>query len=57
MSMVGSQASEESKQSELQCRRLCLYCGYVYMSVEILSTFNALTLLVGWQEGHLACKN
>jgi len=20
-------------------------------------TFNSLTLLVGWQEGHLACKN
>jgi len=27
MSMVGSQASEESKQSELQCRHLCSYCG------------------------------
>jgi len=23
----------------------------------MLSSFSALTLLVGWQEGHLACKN
>ena len=23
----------------------------------VFSAFSALTLLVGWQEGHLACKN
>jgi len=23
----------------------------------VLNAFNALTLLVGWQEGHPACKN
>ena len=26
-------------------------------SYVVLFAFNALTLLVGWQEGHLACKN
>jgi len=29
----------------------CLYCTYVY-----IAAFSALTLLVGWQEGHPACK-
>jgi len=29
-----------------------LLCDYY----SILSAFSALTLLVGWQEGHLACK-
>jgi len=27
------------------------------MFYSILFAFSALTLLVGWQEGHLACKN
>jgi len=42
----------------------CLYdcvwfCLFFYFSVSLLANnaFSALTLLVGWQEGHLACKN
>jgi len=29
----------------------------VYFVPFLRSAFNALTLLVGWQEGHLVCKN
>jgi len=36
----------------LQC--LCLQC---YMPLVVLYAFGALTLLVGHQEEHLACKN
>jgi len=28
-----------------------------YLKFSFLHAFSALTLLVGWQEGHLACKN
>jgi len=29
----------------------------IYQSSRMLHAFSALTLLVGWQEGHPACKN
>ena len=34
--------------------RILLYCMY---SLQCFFAFSALTLLVGWQEGHLGCKN
>jgi len=41
------------------CQRiaLCTFAGQVGLSAVYLSAFCALTLLVGWQEGHPACKN
>jgi len=34
-----------------------LICGYFSGKPDLATAFSALTLLVGWQEGHLACKN
>ena len=33
------------------------FIGFVYVYLYIVSAFSALMLLVGWQEGHPACKN
>jgi len=30
---------------------------YIHVVAYLLIPFSALTLLVGWQEGHPACKN
>jgi len=35
--------------------KLVAYCG-VALFVSVCVAFSALTLLVGWQEGHPACK-
>jgi len=35
--------------------KLVAYCG-VAIFVSVCVAFSALTLLVGWQEGHPACK-
>ena len=39
----------------------CIHCYYythiVIIIFYLFSSFSALTLLVGWQEGHPACKN
>jgi len=29
----------------------------IYITIRLQTAFSVLTLLVGWQEGHLACKN
>ena len=34
----------------------CLFCGVYQLYVNFFGYFSALTLLVGWQEGHPACK-
>ena len=38
----------------LYCRQICLLILYAFLDVNC--AFCALTLLVGWQEGHPACK-
>jgi len=35
---------------------MCFLQLLFYSTFSALSDFSALTLLVGWQEGHLACK-
>jgi len=30
--------------------------GVIHCIISVMSAFSALTLLVGWQEGHAACK-
>jgi len=32
-------------------------CSMIYHIVITMYAFSALMLMVGWQEGHLACKN
>jgi len=34
-----------------------ILCSFLVSLHNALVAFNALTLLVGWQEGHPACKN
>jgi len=38
---------------------ICIVCvsGYYLPVLFVVNAFSALTLLVGWQEGHPACKN
>jgi len=40
-----------------QSRKTVVLCVCVYLLFVVVVAFSALTLLVGWQEGHLACKN
>jgi len=40
---------------QAQCESACQY-KCIFFLVNINIAFSALTLLVGWQEGHLACK-
>ena len=37
------------------CQLMQVYYFY-FITILIYSAFSALMLLVGWQEGHLACK-
>ena len=55
--------------AELNCKHLSVdlamqvsyvHCGsflLIVICIIIFFAFSALTLLVGWQKGHLACKN
>jgi len=35
----------------------CPYHTFKLHYISVINAFSALTLLVGWQEGHQACKN
>jgi len=38
------------------CIAVSVLHGILLLCLAVLIAFSALTLLVGWQEGHLACK-
>ena len=41
---------------DVVCPRFDFDFGATHIVSELFSAFSALTLLVGWQEGHPACK-
>ena len=40
----------------IRCRGKCEFAYFPLISSFLTYSFSALTLLVGWQEGHPACK-
>jgi len=53
-SLYGPEPGRQQSRRQKQWRHVRIYTGLTYLTNS--RNFSALTLLVGWQEGHPACK-